>query len=340
MGKKLLYSLALAASLPIVAGGCASSTKYPGQPSFMQKVGTSVKSGSSRVVAAITPNRDTGDSPTPSPNGKPGPGVFVAMAQISERGQNFDEAEAQYKKALAMEANHLGAMVGLAHLEDRRGHLEAATKLYLKAAKKHPKDASVHNDLGLCYHRRGMLPEATKSLQKAVALQGESKLYRNNLAAVFVERGMNEDALAELTTAHGDSVGHYNLAYLLEQKADHKAALMHFQVAAQKDPSLLAAQQWVDRLSNPQAVGGPQYAAAPQYAPQAAPVATSLPPEPSNSGFVQASGVSREGQYPSYGPGSIRGVQYPQPRRTDRAGDAVPPTPTSSRLPGVAPSRG
>jgi hypothetical protein len=41
VGKKLLYSLALAASLPVVASGCASATKYPGQPSFTQKVGTS-----------------------------------------------------------------------------------------------------------------------------------------------------------------------------------------------------------------------------------------------------------------------------------------------------------
>jgi TPR repeat protein len=337
VGKKLLCSLTLAASLPIFAGGCASSTKYPGQPSFMQKVGTTVKSGSSRMVAAVTPNRN-GDNPTPSPNGKPGPSVFVAMAQISERGQNFDEAEAQYKKALAIEANHVGAMVGLAHLEDRRGHLEAATKLYLNAAKKHPKDATVHNDLGLCYHRRGMLPEATKSLEKAVALQGESKLYRNNLAAVFVERGMQHEALAELTKAHGDSVGHYNLAYLLEQKADHKAALMHFQVAAQKDPSLLAAQQWVERLSAPRG-HGPQYAATQPYAPPAA-AATSLPPEPNNSPFVQASGVSHDAQYPAYGPGSVRGVQYPQPRAREGAGDAVPPTPTGSRLPGVAPGQG
>jgi Flp pilus assembly protein TadD len=339
VGKKLLYSLALAASLPIVSSGCASAPKNPGQPSFMEKVGTSVKGGSSKVVAALTPNRNTADSPTPSPNGKPGPGVFVAMAQISERGQNFDEAEAQYKKALAIEPNHLGAMVGMAHLEDRRGHLEAATKLYLKAAKKHPKDASVHNDLGLCYHRRGMLPEATKSLEKAVSLHGESKLYRNNLAAVFVERGMNQEALAQLTTAHGDSIGHYNLAYLLEQKSDHQAALTHFQVAAQKDPSLLAAQQWVARLSAPQSQSGTQYAAAPQYAPPAA-AASSYPPEPANSGFVQASGVSRDGQYPAYGPGSIRGVQYPQVRPREGAGDAVPPTPTGSRLPGVAPNGG
>ena len=59
-------------------------------------------------------------------------------------------------------------------------------------------------------------------------------------------------------------VGHYNLAYLLEQKADHKAALTHFQVAAQKDPSLLAAQQWVARLSTPAGQAGVQYAAASQ----------------------------------------------------------------------------
>jgi tetratricopeptide (TPR) repeat protein len=251
---KLLGCVAVAASLSVVAGGCASTTtkKPPESTSWTDKVTQSFKNGTAKVAAALKPKETKVPVATSPPSGKAGPNVFVAVAQAHENLGDLNEAEAQYKKALDLEPNHLPALLGYARLEDRRHNFDAAIKLYQQAMKKHSKESMVHNDLGLCYHRRGMLPEATKELQKAVELNQQSKLYRNNLAAVLVDQGRQKEALQQLTIAHGEPVAHYNLGYLLEQKKNHSAALAEFRKAAEIDPSLSAAQQWVAKLSSPQ----------------------------------------------------------------------------------------
>jgi hypothetical protein len=344
--KKILGTLALAASLPTLSVGCATTYNPLGaKTSWTDKVSASVKNGSTRVAAAFSPTRTTPGDPLPPPSGKPGPAVFVAMAQMNERSDNLDEAEVQYKKALDLDPNYAAGLVGYARLEDRRNNLEAATKLYQRAAKKHPKDPSIHNDLGLCYHRRGMLDDAAKSLRRAVELGGDNKLYRDNLAAVYVEHGKTKEALAQLTAAHGEAIGHYNLAYLLEKKQSHAEALVHFQKAAEKDPSLTAAHQWIAKISG--SPSGPQrrqaVAAHTQGPlPRSEPVsgggyahAADQPP----SSFMPASGT-----YPA-DPASARlasrGIQYPQTQVAgENAADAMAPTPSAdagpgNRLPGI-----
>jgi tetratricopeptide (TPR) repeat protein len=334
--------LALAVSLSVVAGGCTSTTaKPPTQQNFLDKVGSSIKSGTSKVAAAVTPKPQLPDTTVAAPSGKPGPNVFVAVAQMHERSGDFDEAEASYRKALELDAKHLEALIGFARLEDRRSNFEAATRLYQRAIKLHPKEASAHNDLGLCYHRRGKLPEATRELKRAVELEGENKLYRNNLAAVYVEQGQEQNALAQLTAAHGNSVAHYNLGYLLMQKQKQGAALEQFQLAAQMDPNLIAAQQWVAKLSatSPYAsqVGAtqvvhtprPQYQPAqPQYQPaqpqyQAAQpqyVAQRVPPQPSQPAQYAPAG---QAHVSNYGPAPSGAYQ-----QAPRQADPVPPMPS------------
>ncbi len=252
MAHKLLCFFVLALVLPAL--GCTTTTAKPAlasQQSFMDKMTANVKSGTSKMVAAVTPKKQPPGTPYSAPSGKPGPNVFVAAAQMHETSNNYAEAEANYRKALELDPNHLDALIGFARLEDRHGNFEAATRYYQRAIRKHPKDASVHNDLGLCYHRRGMLSEATKELKRAVDLDGESKLYRNNLAAAYVEQGKNNEALAQLSAVHGKSIGHYNLGFLLMQKQDTRNALYHFQKSAEIDPRNSAAQQWIARLSPP-----------------------------------------------------------------------------------------
>ena len=66
-----------------------------------------------------------------------------------------------------------------------------------------------------------MMDEATRELKKAVEFDGENKLYRNSLAAAYVEQGKYKEATAQLVSAHGKSVGNYNMGYLLTQKKDN-----------------------------------------------------------------------------------------------------------------------
>jgi tetratricopeptide (TPR) repeat protein len=366
VGKKIVCSLALLASLPVLGGGCASTTSpTPGnQPSLMDKLGKSVKS-SGAAVASVFKKKPADPNTMPTTNGKAGPGVFVAMAEISERNEQLDEAEAQYKKALELDANNVAALVGYARLEDRRHNFDAALKLYQQALKKHSRDASVHNDLGLCYHHRDMLPEAAKSFERAVELNQDRKLYRNNLAAVYVDQGKPKEALKQLIVAHGEAVGNYNLAFLLMKKNDNAAALVHFRKAAETDPTFTAAREWIGQLTAPAApadpkstrlamVESPQLPAAPS-ATQAASakftISAGAPDSTPAQTVMQAGGTGDETQYAAAGdrPEAVKVAEVPRPssrwpnklREMPSTPQSVgEPVPSENRLPTVAPAKG
>jgi Flp pilus assembly protein TadD len=312
---KYRYQAAFVLILPaVISGGVASAQAMPGQAqqSWTQKFGASVKSGAGKLGAMVTPKPPApGTEIVNGPPKKPSPAVYVALAEMHERNGNIEEAETQLRKALGMNPNHLGALLAYAHLEDRRRDFEEATKYYQKALKKHSKEASVHNDLGLCYHRRGMLTEANKSLSKAVELESHKKLYRDNLAAVLVDQGKPEEALTQLSKAHGEAVGNYNLAYLLVQKHDNQNALQHFRRAAQLDPGLAEAQQWVAQLTAPMGSPyGPPAGAAPMTAGQPAAVVARREPAPAYSpGSIATDRVSPSAYTPPVGP---QGYRVPQ----------------------------
>jgi Tfp pilus assembly protein PilF len=252
VGRNLIRTWAVAASLSALASGCASTTTpRPGnvKPSFTESITTSVKSGASKVGAALTPKPKAPEETSGFGTPKPSPGLHVAIAQMAERKGNLEEAETHYQKALQIDSNHLPSLLGYAHLEEGRKDYDAAVKHYQRAIKKHPKEAAPHNDLGLCYQHQGKLKEAAKSLQTAVELQPARRLYRANLAGVLVEQGKNDEALKQLIAAHGEAVGHYNLAYMLAQRPDPRPSLPYFQKALEKDPTLAPASEWIALLS-------------------------------------------------------------------------------------------
>ena len=320
MAHKLVCTLALAIALPASSGCTSASKPVAHQQSFADKLTTSVKSGTTKMIAAVKPKSSSSkDVPMTSPSGKPGPAVFVAAAQMHESAGNQAEAEANYRKALDLDPNDVAALVGYARLEDRQGNFEAATRFYQRAIKKHPKDASVRNDLGLCYHRRAMLPEAARELKRAVELDDDNKLYRNNLAAAYVEQGKNKEALVHLTAAHGKSVGHYNLGYLLVQKQDQAGALEQFRLAAESDGNLVAAQEWIARLS------GPAGTYASQAGGSGVPAGMTLPP--ANAAYVAQRPEVQQGQPAQYAPRQAAPPAAPTLPQQQPHGDPLPPLP-------------
>jgi hypothetical protein len=321
---------------PLVAPGMGLDKKA--EPSTMQKVGSSIaavpaaignsaKSGATKVKDWVTP--DSKSTPVTSSGApiesvtagkkKMGPELYVATAAIYEKAGRFEEATDQYEKALKVSPNHLVTMLSYAHMLDRQGRLEQASQIYVAAVKTHPKEAAAHNDLGLCYARRNMPAEAIQSLTKATELMPNRELYRNNLASVLVEQNKSDEALAQLKAVHGESVAHYNLGYLLQQRGREQLAASHFQRAAMLDPSLVAARQWADQImargANPQPIvaAGPANAGSLQVASVPAPTqraaSYNTPPEP--------------GPAPNY----LRNEQPIGATSNNRYGSLLPPSP-------------
>jgi tetratricopeptide (TPR) repeat protein len=218
--------------------------------------------------------------------------------------------------------------------------------------------------MGLCYQHHDMLPQAVKSLQRAVELSGDHKLYRNNLAAVYVDQGKTKEALAQLTIAHGEAVGHYNLAFLLVKKQDNAAALAHFRKAAEMDPALAAAQQWIAKLSSPDGKTDPQSvqvaivetAQRPSTQSEqrtsarfALDAVASSEPNAGSQVVLRAGGTGDESQHPvaTAQPPAVKVEAQVTPTRwpnTLRESSSAPepasePTPSQNRLPSVDPSK-
>jgi len=182
---------------------------------------------------------------------KPGPKdprVFVATAELLERGGKFDQAAKQYERAIAADPKHSAALIGIARLHDRQGQFGLAEKEYVRAIKANPKQADYYNDLGLCLARQKKTDLAVGIMNKAVELDPQKVLYRNNLATVLVDQGNYDEALKHFTAAQDEAVAHYNLGYLLSKRNQNEAAIRHFRIASQMKPEFTQAHQMLARL--------------------------------------------------------------------------------------------
>ncbi|ADB16843.1 Tetratricopeptide TPR_2 repeat protein [Pirellula staleyi DSM 6068] len=217
------------------------------------------KKTTSAVSGAFSskPNGDVTEDPV-SLSTKPkkvGPDVYVAAARLLENQGKFEEAQAQYDKALKVSPKDLNTLVSLARMYDRQGQSAKAVELYRKAIAAHPESGMAYNDLGLCYARQKDLPQSMANLHKAVELQPANVKYRNNLATVQVEAGRADEAIKTLSAVNPQAVAHYNVGYLLEQKGNAQGAAQHMARAVELDPSMQAAREMLAKLEGSMSEG-------------------------------------------------------------------------------------
>lgn len=179
------------------------------------------------------------------------PELHVALAQMSHRSGQVDQARQHYQKALSMDPQHLDALLGAARMEDREGRLDVAQMLYQRAAKAHPKNATAQNDLALCYARRGDLPTAARILDQAIRIEPRKALYRNNAAKVLVEMNQVKPAMDHLAAVHTPAVANYNMAVLLNERGRGEEAVPFLAQAISLDPTMQPAHEMLAQLTAP-----------------------------------------------------------------------------------------
>jgi tetratricopeptide (TPR) repeat protein len=222
--------------------------------SWADSVSSSVKQGFTKLGQAVSPSPpirvpNPADDPVSLKNkAKPGPDLYVAVAQYYQQSNKLAEAEQQYLLALKEKPDHLAALLGIAQLKDQQGKLEEAVQLYQRAIKAHPQQAAIYNNLGLCYARQGRLDDAVAAMTRAIQLEPKNRLYRNNIASVLVDQNRVREAFTHLREAHGEAAAYYNLGYLLNKKGQTQAAMQQFAFALKVDPTMDAAQRWLDYL--------------------------------------------------------------------------------------------
>jgi tetratricopeptide (TPR) repeat protein len=145
--------------------------------------------------------------------------TYFLRGALEERQKHYDEAEAQFRKLLAIDPNNALTLNYLGYmLADRGIHLTEALSMIKKAVELDPQNYAYLDSLGWAYYKLGQYAPAEENLTKAVARNstdptvhdhlGElyEKTNRLKLAAAQWEQSLNQYARTDSADADPSDV--------------------------------------------------------------------------------------------------------------------------------------
>jgi tetratricopeptide (TPR) repeat protein len=124
--------------------------------------------------------------------------AWLLLGAIYERQKQFDKAEDQFKKILAVNPknaivlNYYGYM-----LADRGIRLEEAQDMIQRALEQDPYNGAYLDSLGWVYFRQGRFEDAEISLRKAADREQHDPTIRSHLGDVYAKQGRMDQAAVE-----------------------------------------------------------------------------------------------------------------------------------------------
>ncbi|CAB3964136.1 tetratricopeptide repeat protein [Burkholderia aenigmatica] len=177
MTRSVVRTLALAAVLPVLAGGC-------GAPGIQTRPVLSHKSDD--------------------------PQAELRIADSALAGGNVDLASTLYEKVLAKHPDSLAARLGLGDVNYRAGDLERARILYDEAQRQAPAELGPRLGLARVALRQRRLDEAAQRYRDLLAAQPNHPLAAEGLGTVLDLQGRHADAQVvyrDALRAHPDAQG-------------------------------------------------------------------------------------------------------------------------------------
>jgi len=115
-----------------------------------------------------------------------------------ERMKKYDAAEAEFRKALAIDPDNASVLNYLGYmLADRDVRLEEAHKMITRALELDPGNGAYLDSLGWVYYRMGRLEEAETNLRRALDEVPHDATVRDHLGDVLAKRDKLKEAIAE-----------------------------------------------------------------------------------------------------------------------------------------------
>jgi Flp pilus assembly protein TadD len=121
-------------------------------------------------------------------------------AELLKQGK-LAEAIAEFRRAVELDRNYVGAQRNLGYAYDRQGQIEEAVAAYRKAIELEPGDAVTHNNLGVLYDRKGMYGEAIEEFEKALQGEPSNPTVLKNLENAKNNRAITQERLERIAQA-------------------------------------------------------------------------------------------------------------------------------------------
>jgi len=117
---------------------------------------------------------------------------------MCERTKKFDTAEAEFRKALALNPDSASALNYLGYmLADRGVKLDEASQMIKKALDQEPDNGAFLDSMGWVHYRQDKLEEAESMLIKAVELTGADPTVHDHLGDVYFKLGKTKEAISQ-----------------------------------------------------------------------------------------------------------------------------------------------
>jgi len=123
--------------------------------------------------------------------------IFMRGAML-EKMKNFEAAEAEFRKVLALEPDNASALNYLGYmLADRHERLDEAQKMISRAVELDPQNGAYLDSLGWVYYQQNRLDQAADYLQRAVQRISKDPTIHDHLGDVYFKQGKIREAVAQ-----------------------------------------------------------------------------------------------------------------------------------------------
>lgn len=121
--------------------------------------------------------------------------LFAQAVKLHQQGV-LSEAERGYRRVLAADKKHAGALQYLAMIEGQRGNFADAVRLLRQCVKAHPRLAEARTNLGFALAQTRQHAEAVACYDKALSINPQFLAALNNRGISLRELGRFDDAIA------------------------------------------------------------------------------------------------------------------------------------------------
>jgi tetratricopeptide (TPR) repeat protein len=128
--------------------------------------------------------------------------IYLMRGEMFEKMKRIPEAEAEFRKALAISPDSAGALNYIGYmLADRNTRLPEALTLIQKALELEPNSGAYLDSLGWVYFRLGRFVEAEETLVRAAARTKRDPTVHSHLAETYLAQGKFKEALESFETS-------------------------------------------------------------------------------------------------------------------------------------------
>lgn len=128
--------------------------------------------------------------------------AFFSLGAVLERQKKYEEAEAAFRKALAIQPDSAITLNYLGYMNaDRNVKVEEALSFIERALKDDPDNGSYLDSLAWALHRLGRNEEALTAIRKAIVSQDKNAVVMAHFGFILAEQGDSAEALRYLRQA-------------------------------------------------------------------------------------------------------------------------------------------